>query len=128
VTAHGALADRAAARPLTRPCLRRRGVDDDQVHRRVVAAGAAQHGAPQPRVCERPHDDHALRPRERTPDREPVTRVDERSPQRVGQASEPRRPRLAQRVAVERARLAGDQRRLAGPGQAGDDDHGGGVG
>jgi hypothetical protein len=127
VAAHRPLADRPPAPALAVPGLGRRGVDDDQVDRRVMAARAAEHRAPQPAGGERPHDDHAVRPRERAPQRDPVPRVDERPPERIRDAREPRRPRLAHRVAVERARLGGDQRRLAGAREAGHDDDRGGL-
>jgi hypothetical protein len=128
VAAHRPLADRPAALALARPGLGRRGVDDDKVDRGVMAARAAQHRAPQPSGRERPDDDHAVRLRERAPDRDPVPRVHERPPQRVRETAEPWRPRLPHRVAVERARLGCDQRRLAGAREAGHDDDSGGLG
>jgi hypothetical protein len=122
VAAHRPGADPPATRALAGRRLGGRRVDHDEVDRRVVAARAAQHGAAQPRGGERPHDDHALRPPKRPPDGDPVPRVHERPPGGVRQAAQPRRPREPQRVAVERPRLGGDQRRLAGPGQAGHHD------
>ena len=108
---------RSARGRLPRARLRRRGLDDHEVDRVVTAPSAPQHRAARPRRGERAHDDHAFLATERAPQHEPVPRVRERAPERVRDPAQPRRPRLAHGVAVERARLAGDQRRLAGPGR-----------
>jgi hypothetical protein len=124
VAAHGALAHRATAGALAGPCLGGRDLHHDEMDGSVVPEGAAQHGASQPAVGERPYDDHAVGPLQRAPDGDPVAGVHQRAPQHVGEEAESRRPGLAQRVAVERARLGGDEGGLAGAGQAGDDDDG----
>jgi hypothetical protein len=121
VPAHRAPADRSAAGALALPRLRPRRVDDDEMDRGVVATRPAQDAAPHPAGGERPHDDDAVGALQGAPDRRPMPRMHQGSPQRVRKVRQPHRPQLTQAVAVERTRLERDQRRLAGTGEAGHD-------
>lgn len=122
VAAHRPCADHSAAGALTLPRLRRRGLDDDEVDRRVVAQRPAEHRAPRPCPREGPHHHDAVGPPQGAPDRHPVPCVHQGSPDPVGKRRESRRPRLAHGVAVDGPGLGGNQRRLAGAGEAGHHD------
>ena len=125
----GGAVDRPAAGALAGLCLAGAHVDAEQVDRAPDARRAMHEHAAHEGAGARLSDDDRAGLRERAGHRCVVQRVDQGTPEPVGEPAEPPREALAKGVGVEDAALrpgAGgtrDERALAGPRHAGDQKH-----